>query len=56
MTSRPGGSGYFQLMYNGITMVDAGMNENEVGVVRAGPSGQKTVGVLSIPYRLVGHK
>jgi len=56
MTSRPGGSGYFQLLYNGITMVDAGMNEDGVGVVRAGPSSQKTVGVLSIPYRLVGRK
>jgi hypothetical protein len=56
LASRPGGSGYFQLLYNGITMVDAGMNEDNVGIVRAGPSSQKTVGVLSIPYRLVGRK
>jgi hypothetical protein len=56
LLSRPGGSGYFQLLYNGITMVDAGMNEDNVGVVRAGPSSQKTVGVLAVPYRLVGRK
>jgi len=56
LAPRPGGSGYLQLLYKGVTMVDAGMNQDEVGIVRAGPSSQKTVGVLSIPYRLVGRK
>jgi hypothetical protein len=37
-------------------MVEAGMNTDNVGEVRAGPSSQKVVGVLAVPYRLVGRK
>ncbi|MEZ5288670.1 MAG: hypothetical protein R2712_28455 [Vicinamibacterales bacterium] len=53
-TSMPGGSGRFQVLHNGSTVVEAGVNSDGVGEVRAGPAAPRAVGALAIPYRIVG--
>lgn len=56
LTSRVSGAGYLQLLRNGVTMVEAGVTTDQVGVVRAGPSLGGPVGALTIPYQIIGHK
>jgi hypothetical protein len=54
VTSMPGGSGRIQVQENGITVVEAGVNTDGVGEVRAGPAAPRAVGALAQPYRIVG--
>lgn len=54
VTSMPGGSGRIQVLENGITVVEAGVNTDGVGEVRAGPAAPRAVGALAQPYRIVG--
>lgn len=52
------GNGRLQLFNNaGVTMVEAGVNENNIGVVRAGPAGfHPGVGILGLPGSFITGK
>jgi hypothetical protein len=54
VTTMPGGSGRIQVLENGTTVVEAGVNTDGVGEVRAGPAAPRAVGALAQPYRIVG--
>jgi hypothetical protein len=54
LASRPSGAGRLQLSMGPTTIVEAGVNGNGVGVVRAGPNFGGPVGALTIPYQIVG--
>jgi hypothetical protein len=56
LTGLPSGSGKLQLLKSGVTFVEAGLNQDGGGEVRAGPRAPQAVGGLAIPYRIVGRK